>query len=115
MGWKRSYLLAATVTRFVQNIASKTANQTILYRFVPPHAIRFVTVDCYHPRSQPADIAQAGVEESRKEEALHTASWLVFWANGPIQAHDCFCGDELAVRDSATYSLGQRQLSHGYL
>lgn len=32
----------------------------------------------------------------------------MFWANGPIQAHECFCGDELAVRDSSTFSLGQR-------
>ena len=49
--------------------------------------------------------AQAGVEESRKEEALHTASWLVFWANGPAQAHECFCGDELAVREIRTSLL----------
>eukprot|EP01043_Picozoa_sp_COSAG02_P041074 COSAG02_NODE_3377_length_6840_cov_2.129061_5_plen_384_part_00 len=25
----------------------------------------------------------------------------MFWANGPIQAHECFCGDELAVRDGS--------------
>ena len=41
---------------------------------------------------------QVGVEECRREEALHAASWLVFWAKGPSQAHEWFGGDELAVR-----------------
>ena len=53
--------------------------------------------------SDQADVAldthtQVGVEECRREEALHAASWLVFWAKGPSQAHEWFGGDELAVR-----------------
>ena len=93
-------LRAVTPTRFVQTRTSHT-EQTLKTAVV---LVLLLTSCCF---------AQAGVEESRKEQALYIASWLVFWANGPTQAHECFCGDELAVRDIRT-SLLRHPADHSY-
>ena len=91
-GLEEMYLLAVTVTRFVQTTASKTANQTILYRYVPQYA----TGNCdFTTRRHPADIAQVVSRKvAKKRHCTLPVGWC-FGLMGPYRHMNVFVGMSL--------------------